>query len=369
MVRCCVDAIASTASCKSICGSARTNSTNVLDGGLGSDEDIRESADWLTAPDDLDPVALRCALWKLTQIKFDEALEDYYDHRKAMVAEYLRDEVASFTRETPCRVLEPIESFDQTEALPLDRWASELVQLSRRLLDHPDIHDPSVSIRGERVHRWFVDSDGSMVRSADLWLEFEVRGWVLTDDGVYVESSRSWPARSVAEMLDAQTMATLFDEVVAELEQLREAESPGSFIGPALLLGQAASTMFQRGARAPARGQPLGRARRDADLRQHVGRARARAGAARVRRPHAHARGRSLAVGQLSRRRRRRASGPRRGWCAMDCWSGFCAIERHCLYRGRAGGRAKPSARPSPSARTGTAARPGSSAAWRGWAT
>lgn len=217
---------------------------NVIDGGLGGDDTQRESADWLTAPDDLDPIALRCALWKLTQLKFDEALEDYYDHRKAMVAEYLRDEVASFTHETPCRHLEPLDAFDRTQSLPLERWSSELVELSRRLLDHPDIHDPGLSIHGERVHRWFVDSDGSMVRSSDLWLEFEVRGWVLTDDGVYVEASRSWPARSVAEMLDAPTMAVLFDEVVAELAQLREAQSPGSFIGPALLLGQAASTMF-----------------------------------------------------------------------------------------------------------------------------
>lgn len=217
---------------------------NVIDGGLGGDDTQRESADWLTAPDDLDPIALRYSLWKLTQIKFDEALEDYYDHRKAMVAEYLRDEVASFTREDACRHLESIEAFDRTEQLPIERWSSELVELSRRLLEHPDIHDPGLSIHGERVHRWFVDSNGSVVRSSDLWLEFEVRGWVLTEDGVYVEASRSWPARSVAEMLDAQTMSVLFDEVVAELAELREAESPGSFIGPALLLGQAASTMF-----------------------------------------------------------------------------------------------------------------------------
>jgi predicted Zn-dependent protease len=213
---------------------------NVIDGGLGGDDGQRESADWLTAPDDLDPVALRYALWKLTQIKFDEALEDYYDHRKAMVSEYLRDEVQSFTREQPCRHIEPLDD----TPLPIARWMTELTELSRRLLAHPDIFDPLVAIRGERLNRWQVDSDGSMVRCSDLWLEFEVRGWVLTDDGVYVEASRAWPARSLAEMLDAATMAKLFDEVVAELAELREAESPGSFIGPALLLGQAASTMF-----------------------------------------------------------------------------------------------------------------------------
>src|SRR5690606_39474692 len=38
---------------------------NVIDGGLHGEEGERESADWSMAPDDLDPVALRCALWKL----------------------------------------------------------------------------------------------------------------------------------------------------------------------------------------------------------------------------------------------------------------------------------------------------------------
>jgi TldD protein len=213
---------------------------NVLDGGLDGDEAHRESADWLTAPEDLDPMALRWVLWRLTQLKFDEALEDYYEHRKAMIAEFLRDEVASYTREPPTRHLEPLDR----EALPVDRWAEQLVELSRRFLDHPKIHDPSLTIRGERVHRWFVDGEGSRVRTTDLWLEFEVEAWILCDDGVYVEATRAWPARSVAEMPSTEQMAALVDEVVAELAELREADSPGSFIGPALLSGQAASTMF-----------------------------------------------------------------------------------------------------------------------------
>ena len=35
---------------------------NVLDGGLDGDAHERESAEWMIAPDDLDPMALRCAL-------------------------------------------------------------------------------------------------------------------------------------------------------------------------------------------------------------------------------------------------------------------------------------------------------------------
>ncbi|HVI03385.1 MAG TPA: metallopeptidase TldD-related protein [Enhygromyxa sp.] len=213
---------------------------NVLDGGLDGDAHERESAEWLIAPDDLDPMALRCALWKLTQIRFDEALEDYYDHRKALVSEFLRDEVQSFTREHPLR---HIEELDQSE-LPVERWAAELVELSRVFLQHPDVHDPALTIRGERLHRWMVDSEGTQVRTSELWLEFEVRGWILTEDGVYVEASRRCPGRRVDELPDAAGMRAKLEEVLAELRELRDADSPGSFIGPALLSGQAASTVF-----------------------------------------------------------------------------------------------------------------------------
>ncbi len=213
---------------------------NVMDGGIEGDANERESADWLQAPDDLDPLELRCALWKLTQIKFDEALEDYYDHRKALVAEFMRDEVESFTRERPHVHIEPLDD----QPLPRDAWASQLLELSRVFLDHPEVHDPEVTIRADRVHRWFVDADGTRVITSDLYLEYEVRGWVLTDDGVYVESSRSIPCRSLAELPDAAGMRAVLDEVLVELAALRVAESPGAFIGPAILSGQAASTMF-----------------------------------------------------------------------------------------------------------------------------
>jgi TldD protein len=213
---------------------------NVMDGGLDGDAAERESADWLQAPDDLDPTELRCALWKLTQIKFDEAIEDYYDHRKTLVAEYLRDEVESFTREP---TILHIETLDE-RPLPQAEWAATLVELSRMLLDHPEVHDPELTIRADRIHRWFVDGAGTKVVTSDLWLEFEVRGWVLTDDGVYVEASRSHPCRRIEEMPDAAGMRALLDEVLAELTELRVAGTLGAFVGPALMLGQAASTMF-----------------------------------------------------------------------------------------------------------------------------
>lgn len=216
------------------------NFDNVLDGGLDMDMQDRESADWTDAPDDLDPTALRIALWKLSQLRFEEAQEDYYDHRKAMVSEFLRDEVDSFSRERPIRHVEDLHE----GTFPREEWESLLVDVSRRFLQCPDVYQPWVGLRVERVQRWLVTSDETRVVTEDLYLELGAEGWVLTEDGVYVQAERTLYLRDASQLPDRAGIERLVEQVLDELEQLRGAQSPGSFIGPALLAGQAASTMF-----------------------------------------------------------------------------------------------------------------------------
>jgi predicted Zn-dependent protease len=213
---------------------------NVMDGGLDVRAEERESADWVDAPDDLDLAALQVSLWKLSQIKFDEAQQDYYDHRKALVTEYLRDEVDAFSKEPPLSHREELRS----EPFPRVAWEGMLRDLSRRFLQHPEIYDPGITLSAERVHRWLATSEGTRVVTEDVFVELGIGGWVLTDDGVYAEASRELYLRSVDEVPSRADLERLLDDVIVELGELQKAESPGSFIGPALLAGQAASTLF-----------------------------------------------------------------------------------------------------------------------------
>ena len=213
---------------------------NVMDGGLEVRAEERESSDWVDAPDDLDLAALQVSLWKLSQLKFDEAQQDYYDHRKALVSEYLRDEVDAFSRETPLVHREELRS----DPFPRVAWEGMLRDLSRRFLQHPELHDPAITLSAERVHRWLATSEGTRVVTEDTFVELSIGGWILTDDGVYTESSRELYLRAVDEVPSRAGLERLLDDVIAELGELQKAETPGSFIGPALLAGQAASTLF-----------------------------------------------------------------------------------------------------------------------------
>jgi TldD protein len=213
---------------------------NVIDGGLDTRAEERESADWVEAPDDLNLAALQVSLWKLSQIKYDEALSDYYDHRKALVTEYLRDETNAFSKEPALVHREEL----QTEPFPKAAWEAAMREVSRRFLDRPDVYDPSLSLSAERVHRWLANTDGSRVVTEEVFVELDIGGWVLTEDGVYTEASRHMYLRSVDGQPNREQLERMADQVLAELDALKEAHTPGSFIGPALLAGQAAATVF-----------------------------------------------------------------------------------------------------------------------------
>ena len=213
---------------------------NVVDGGLDTRADERESSDWVDAPDDLNLQALQVGLWKLSQLKFDEAQQDYYDHRKALVSEYLRDEVEAFSREKPTVIREELHH----EPFPRAAWEATLRELSRKFLTREDVHEPYLVMTADRVHRWLANTDGSRVVTEDVYVEIGLAGWVLTEDGVYTEASRQLYLRSLQEVPSKEELEALLDDMLAELDQLKDAETPGAFIGPALLAGQAAGTLF-----------------------------------------------------------------------------------------------------------------------------
>jgi len=213
---------------------------NVVDAGLDVAADERESSDWVDAPDDLDPTALQVALWKLSQIKFDEALEDYYEHKKAQVSEYLRDEADALTREPPLSHREPLAD----EPLPRARWEAMLREASRVFLEHPQFQDPTISLSVDRVHRWLATTEGTRVITENLYCQVNVDGWIHTEDGVYTEAERQRYVRSLDRMPDAASLSAMVEDVLADLAALEVAETPGAFIGPALLAGQAGSMLF-----------------------------------------------------------------------------------------------------------------------------
>lgn len=242
---------------------------NVMDGGLGDEDDELESFDWIEAPDELSADALQMALWKLTQLRFDEAQEAYLDHKKAQVSEYLRDEVDSFSKQR-CT-----QYSDLVDPRPLDPapWIEVVRRLSLRFLEQPKVYDPSINLRVERTVRIMCNTDAARVITEDVFVEANVTAWVLSPDGVYVESDRSLYRRRIEDVPTEEELTVALDAVLAELSELEHAVSPGSYLGPALLYGQPVACLFHEalghrleGERLVARGETRTFAARIGDL-------------------------------------------------------------------------------------------------------
>lgn len=211
-----------------------------LDGGIRTDLSSRDSYNWVNGPEEPDPDTVRYALWKLTQLKYEEALQDYYEKKKVLVEQTLQGGAGCFSRETPIREQGKVEPV----RFPEKRWADFVRSTSEIFRGYRKLLDPYVEIRGEDRVRVFVNSEGSKFITQDTFYEVSVRAWYLSGDGVYLSSQRRFQGREPNELPSRAQVAEAIDEVARDLDDLARAEALPPYAGPALLSGYAAGLLF-----------------------------------------------------------------------------------------------------------------------------
>lgn len=211
-----------------------------VDGCLQTEMGDRESYNWLDAPDDLDPAALRYSLWRLTQQKYGEALQDYYDKKKVLVEQHLRRDVPSFSKEPPLQLRERLRrrGFDLGEAESFVR------RTSRAFRRHRHVEDPYVHVRSLLHTRLFASSEGARVMTQDLYHEVIVQGWMLADDGVRLNAIRTFYGRRDRDFPSEAEVLGAIDDIARDLKDQARSQPMEPYAGPALLSGVAAGIVF-----------------------------------------------------------------------------------------------------------------------------
>jgi predicted Zn-dependent protease len=193
------------------------------------------------APLDDDPVALRNALWLLTDEKYKEALSGWFKKKSRGV--YRADEAdraPSFSREAPQRHVDPALPF------PLDRarWRGEVRSLSTLFRAHPAVFDSSVRLSAEKQVRWFVSSEGSALVTERTLYAVHVQAAARAPDGQLLENGRDFYAPTEAELPSPEALRREVGRVVAELEALQRAPVLDPYTGPAILGPEATGVLF-----------------------------------------------------------------------------------------------------------------------------
>ncbi len=213
---------------------------HTVDGSLNTDFSDRESYNWLVGPKDLNPEAVRYAFWKLTQLKYWESLQEYYDKKKILVEQHLRQDAPNFSRE---KKLVHNEILKQPK-FSAKRWEDFLRTSSDLFKKHRNLVDPYVRIRGATRSRIFVNSEGSEFVCQESFYEVIVNAWLLTKDGVYLNSSRLFHGREQKELPSMSEVEEAIEFVAKDLHSLAKARPMEPYAGPSLLAGGATGLMF-----------------------------------------------------------------------------------------------------------------------------
>ncbi len=213
---------------------------NTIDSGITGDLTQRQSFNWIEGPEDYDPDVLRYALWRLTQHKYDESLQEFYEKKKILVEQQLPSRGKTFS-------VEPvITHFDDVKPVvfPKKRWEAFVRDTSGLYRNYRFMLDPYVQIRGMNKVRIFVNSEGSRFICQDTYYEVSLQAFLLGPDGVHLESTRTFYGRAQGELPSRAKVAAAIDDMAKELKELAAAKPLEPYAGPALLSGFASGLIF-----------------------------------------------------------------------------------------------------------------------------
>lgn len=219
----------------------------VGDYAFDSSED--DEGDWLgtsgyqvdsVVPSEGDPSALRHALWLLTDQAYKQALSSHLKVKGATVFRASKRERPSFS---PAPAITLVEDPPRLDFDPL-RWAEEVRSLGRLLSTEPRIEDHVVHIDASHVTRWYVNTEGTRMRTHRTLYSVSVTGWARASDGALVSHSYEtyWPTEGELPSNEALLLAT--STMMGELIALADAPVLEPYTGPAIITSKAAGVFF-----------------------------------------------------------------------------------------------------------------------------
>ncbi len=204
----------------------------VTDGGLHDNDKESESFDYVELPFGGDLDAVRHGLWRLTDARYREAVEDLLNRRSHELT-YLDPDRrrVSFDRRPKQLDLR----WRHLPEVDRERWIRYVELASATLRHYPDVKASHVEFEADHVCRIAVNSEGSQrLECLPIW-SIECQLWLLSKRG----DGFPWTIKhTVTDPLELPSLPALRAEitsVILKLRRLSEAPTLRSFSGPALL--------------------------------------------------------------------------------------------------------------------------------------
>ena len=213
----------------------------VVEGGHDDNDAERESFENVEMPIGNDIDALKFHLWRLTDIRYREAVRDFL-RKKSMHITFLdpNNDLVSWRRRKPRQDMDftPVEPASVEQLKTLVRGASRVSK------DHAQVKNSWVDVRVRDVARLFVNSEGTRLIDQQRVCELSCVLWLLTKAGDGIETRVTHITASLEELPDLRTFNRQIRGRIRLLNELAQAPTLKSYAGPVLLAPQPAGILM-----------------------------------------------------------------------------------------------------------------------------
>ncbi len=192
-------------------------------------------------PLDDDELALRHHLWLATDKAYKAATEALATKQAQLKQLTVDHPVDDFAHAEPVQFIGPLAKLE-VDPTP---WLKTLQDASALYKTDPQLESIDSSIQFQVVNRFFVDSEGTVVRSGQGSYQAFISASTQAADGMQLQRSTAYAAPNSKELPSAGEFLAHTKELLGSLKDLRAAPvADEEYRGPVLFSADAASTVF-----------------------------------------------------------------------------------------------------------------------------
>jgi len=189
-------------------------------------------------PLDDDETGLRHQLWLGTDRAYKAASEALTAKQAELKKFSVDRQVDDFAHASPVQLVAPLARMD----LAPEPWLATLEEASGLYKSDPQVQSLNASLRFTVTNRYFVSSEGAVVRTGDSFYQVYVGGYTQAADGMRLDRSHGYQVRQMKDLPAKAKVLSRTRELLTSLKQLRDAPvSEEEYRGPVLLSADAAA--------------------------------------------------------------------------------------------------------------------------------
>lgn len=192
-------------------------------------------------PLDDDQTALRHQLWLVTDRAYKSAAESFTAKQAQLKQLTVDQPVDDFAHADPVQSVGPLAALE-FDARP---WKKMLEDASAVYKSDPAIESSEARLGFQAINRYFVNTEGTVVRSGQTCYVMAVSSSTQAADGMSLARDNEFTVDNMKELPSAAEFVGRAQKLAGTLKQLRDAPlSEEEYRGPVLFSADAASTVF-----------------------------------------------------------------------------------------------------------------------------